>query len=109
MTIKSEYHVLLNEKELAEWFENKREKRELVPSLVFRDAVRELKQQEERRNSEDPVALSETIKSQKALIINILQFVDNEKLNEKLSKWRDKNPVEIKMSEIVSEGGNSIK
>ena len=71
-----------SEKELWEWLESKQFKKELSPSLVFRDALKELKRQDEIKSSTDSVILSRRLEESKKLIAEFQEFIEKKGLNE---------------------------
>ena len=97
------FHVSLQntEKELINWITERQKNNEISPSLVFRDAMIQKKKDWEIEHSENPRALHERFNQLKEVIGNIQDFITENKLNEELLKWREKNPVENKVIEIV--------
>ncbi len=87
-------HITLREKYLVDWINEKITKGEFQPTFIFRDAIVQLKQQDDILNSENPLILHKQIATLKLVIKNVSEFVDEKKLEEELLEWREKNPIE---------------
>ena len=91
------YHVSLpdTEKELIEWIEEKLSKREISLSLVFRDAIKELKKQDDALHSDhNPAILLERIKTLKQTIGRQSEFIQEKGLQEEFFKFNEQKEKE---------------
>lgn len=74
------------EKELWNWAQEKINRKELSPSLILRDAIKELKRQDDALHSENPRVLHERISNLKEVLSSFNAFVDKKGLR---ADWFD--------------------
>ena len=92
--------IPLTEKKLHEWIQEMISKKEISPSLVFRDAMLEKRREWEiihARKIQDPVVLMKQIDLLKLTIGKFSSFMAEEKqVSEKYYAWLDKQEEERK-------------
>ena len=82
-----------SEKELARWIAEKQSKKELSPSVVFRDAIRDLKKQDDILNSENPIELHRKIEIWQKLHESKLTFLEEKGLMNDFQKFEEQQKV----------------
>ena len=85
------YTVSLSEKELISWLEDRRVDNSISPSLVFRDAMKEKKQEWDMIHSENPKTLHLRINGLKKQVSRFSEFMEeNPKAQEDYFKFIEK-------------------
>ena len=77
------------EKELWVWMQEKISKKELSPSLIFRDALLERKRQEDALSTKNPVVLNDRINNLKQILGRMNGFIDSKKIREEWLKFNE--------------------
>ena len=94
MTIKTKYdsHIIVSEKPLDDWIQKRVLEGNFSPTMIFRDAVKELKRQSEEVVSEAYIKrLESNIQSLQHNIQNITEFLTGKDLIEEFYKLEEKN------------------
>ena len=78
-----------SERELWNWLQTKIAKKEISPSLIWRDRLKELKKQDDIADSVNVRALNDRINDLKNVVGNFSSFIEKKKLNEDWFKFND--------------------
>ena len=77
-----------SEKDLIKWFQEKQRSGDLSPSLVWRDALTELKRQDDIKNSINAPELQKRLEEAKKVIGSFHDFLEKKGLNEDWFKYQ---------------------
>lgn len=105
MVYSNRFDVSLQEKELVEWIRKKMQNGDIVPSLIFRDAMLEKKKEEDVMKADNPVLLKQRISSLQKTIRAFTDFIEKNNLNESWCYFFE-NYQEEKIVEVVNDSTN---
>ena len=105
MTITKKYdvHITLHERKLVDWIQEKVKDNSFSPTLIFRDAVVELKKNEEIETSPDYVKnLCLNIDKMREKIKEFSEYLEKKNLINEFLDEQNKSNIIIKTKEIKS-------
>jgi phosphopantetheine adenylyltransferase len=87
-----EAHIQISEKPLVDWIKKKMEEEGLSPTLVFRDAIKKLKENDETEiNPKYIERLQSNIEALRIRLEEVSSFVEKEGLSDKFWKETESN------------------
>lgn len=92
------FHVSIpsSEKELIDFIEKKQKERAFTPSSIFRDAMRELKMQDDILSMENLETLKKKLNNWKGLVEKQKNFIIEKGLIDEFLQYEDKEVVDFK-------------
>ena len=87
--VENVFQVSLQEKELYEWIRERMRNREIIPSMIFRDAMTEKKKEwESAKNIESSNVLRHQVETMRETISIFTDFISSKNLNDEWVKFR---------------------